>query len=117
MKVARISLFAALLVACSAVHGFGQTAVNVRVQNLLDQMTLEEKVGQMTQLTIEVVSVGDGTGIREPLMLDRKKLREALETMKIYDAGGVFISFAANRHSGSRFVDITILNRSGKLLR
>lgn len=47
----------------------------------------------------------------------RKKLREALETMKSYDAGGVFISFAANRHSGSRFVDITILNRSGKLLR
>ncbi|SBT06215.1 Extracellular ligand-binding receptor [Candidatus Accumulibacter aalborgensis] len=47
----------------------------------------------------------------------RKKLREALETMKSYDAGGVFISFAANRHTGSRFVDITIVNRSGKLLR
>jgi len=102
MKVARISLFAALLVACSAVHGFGQTAVNVRVQNLLDQMTLEEKVGQMTQLTIEVVSVGDGTGIREPLMLDRKKLREA-----ILDRGaGAFFNIGTHAHTLERWNEI-----------
>ena len=47
----------------------------------------------------------------------RKKLRDTLEAMKNYDAGGVFITFSANRHAGSRFVDITILNRAGKLLR
>lgn len=47
----------------------------------------------------------------------RQKLRDALETMKNYDAGDVFISFSANQHAGSRFVDITILNRAGKLLR
>ncbi len=102
MKVARISLFAALLVACTAVHGFGQTAINVRVQNLLDQMTLEEKVGQMTQLTIEVVSVGDGAGIREPLMLDRKKLREA-----ILDRGaGAFFNIGTHAHTLERWNEI-----------
>ena len=47
----------------------------------------------------------------------RKKLRDTLEAMKNYDVGGVFITFSANRHAGSRFVDITILNRAGKLLR
>lgn len=47
----------------------------------------------------------------------RKKLRDALETLWNYDAGGVFISFSPKQHAGSHFVDITILNRSGKLLR
>lgn len=47
----------------------------------------------------------------------RKKLRDTLEAMRDYDAGGVFIGFAPERHAGSRFVDITILNRDGKLLR
>jgi branched-chain amino acid transport system substrate-binding protein len=47
----------------------------------------------------------------------RKKLRDTLEAMKDYDAGGVFIGFSPEKHAGSRFVDITILNRDGKLLR
>ena len=48
---------------------------------------------------------------------NRKKLRDTLEALKDYDAGGIFISFSAEKHAGSRFVDITILNRDGKLLR
>jgi len=47
----------------------------------------------------------------------RKKVRDALEAIRNYDAGDVFISFSPKRHAGSRFVDITILNRAGKLLR
>ncbi|MEF8726955.1 MAG: ABC transporter substrate-binding protein [Accumulibacter sp.] len=47
----------------------------------------------------------------------RRKLRDALEGLSQHDFGGVFISFSSRRHAGSRFVDITILNRSGKLLR
>lgn len=47
----------------------------------------------------------------------RKKLRDTLEAMREYDAGGVFVSFAPEKHAGSHFVDITILNRDGKLLR
>lgn len=48
---------------------------------------------------------------------NRKKLRDTLEAMKEYDAGGLFIGFGPEKHAGSRFVDITILNRDGKLLR
>ncbi len=47
----------------------------------------------------------------------RKKLREALEAMRDYDAGGLFIRFSPTSHSGSEFLDITILNREGKVLR
>ena len=47
----------------------------------------------------------------------RKKLREALEAMRDYDAGGLLIRFSPSSHSGSEFLDITILNREGKVLR
>lgn len=47
----------------------------------------------------------------------RKKLREALEAMRDYDAGGLLIRFSPSSHSGSEFLDITILNREGKILR
>lgn len=47
----------------------------------------------------------------------RKKLREALEAMRDYDAGGLFIRFSPSSHSGSEFLDITILNKEGKVLR
>ncbi len=47
----------------------------------------------------------------------RKKLREALEAMRDYDAGGLFIRFSPSSHSGSEFLDITILNREGRILR
>jgi branched-chain amino acid transport system substrate-binding protein len=47
----------------------------------------------------------------------RKKLREALEAMRDYDAGGLLIRFSPSSHSGSEFLDITILSKEGKVLR
>ena len=46
-----------------------------------------------------------------------KRVREALESMRDYDAGGMFISFTPGNHAGSRYTDITVLNRDGHLLR
>lgn len=46
-----------------------------------------------------------------------KKLRDALEVMRAYDAGGLAIGFSPDNHVGSRYSDITILSRSGRLLR
>lgn len=46
-----------------------------------------------------------------------KKLRDALEAISGYDVGGIVIGFAADDHIGSRYSDITILNRNGRLLR
>lgn len=46
-----------------------------------------------------------------------KKLRDALEQVRGFDAGGMTISFAPDNHVGSLYSDITILNRNGRLLR
>ena len=48
-----------------------------RVLELLQKMTIEEKVGQMTEVTIDVVSKGPD-GRTEPHELDEAKLQEAL---------------------------------------
>ena len=47
----------------------------------------------------------------------RRKLRDALESIRDYDAGGLIIRFSQASHSGSDFLDITILGRDGKVLR
>ena len=52
-----------------------------KIDELLAKMTLEEKVGQMTQVTLEVVA-GD-TSEDGWLMLDEKKLRDAIITHKV----------------------------------
>jgi ABC-type branched-subunit amino acid transport system substrate-binding protein len=47
----------------------------------------------------------------------RKKLREALEAMRDFDAGGIAIRFAPDSHAGADYLDITILGKDGRLLR
>ncbi len=47
------------------------------IDSLLKRMTLEEKVGQMTQVTIDVVSVGSD-GRQEPHAIDDAKLEKAI---------------------------------------
>ena len=50
---------------------------SARVEALLAQMTLEEKVGQMTQLTLTAVAA-EGGPQRDSVRLDPAKLREAI---------------------------------------
>ncbi|MBI2307696.1 MAG: ABC transporter substrate-binding protein [Rhodocyclales bacterium] len=47
----------------------------------------------------------------------RRKLRDALEQIRDYDVGGQYISYAPDNHVGVHYVDITILNKEGRLLR
>ncbi len=48
------------------------------IDALIAQMTIEEKVGQMTQLNLDVVCVGEIYKLQEPHRLDPEKLRNAL---------------------------------------
>ncbi len=41
----------------------------------------------------------------------------SLESLHNLDLGGFFIDFSASKHTGSRFVDLTMLTASGKVLR
>lgn len=52
-----------------------------RIESLLRRMTLEEKVGQMTQVTIDVVSVPNAVGRNH--RLDPQKLEDAILKWKV----------------------------------
>ncbi len=54
-----------------------------KAQALLSQMTLEEKAGQMTQLTIEMISKGEGFNLEKPHALDTTKLQNVIVNLGI----------------------------------
>jgi beta-glucosidase len=58
-----------------------------RIDSIMSQMTLEEKVGQMAQYTIDVIgkSTGNGSSV-EPFQFDKAKLDTVLRQ---YKAGSI----------------------------
>ncbi len=60
-----------LLFVLSQVSFSQQASIDERVENLIDQMTLEEKAGQMTQLNISVINT---TGQQRDVILDPEKV-------------------------------------------
>ncbi len=58
--------------------------IDRKVQSLLSKLTLEEKVGQMTQITMDVIAVDGDNGQRlEPVVIDSLVLDSALRIYKI----------------------------------
>ena len=55
----------------------------IDIDALLAQMSIEEKVGQMTQLTIDVIAEGKPYQLKDPLTINEDKLREALLTYHV----------------------------------
>ncbi|WP_455286151.1 ABC transporter substrate-binding protein [Cupriavidus necator] len=49
--------------------------------------------------------------------LTRERLVTALEGMRDYDLGGILISYSPTRHTGSSFVEMSIVSSTGKLIR
>jgi branched-chain amino acid transport system substrate-binding protein len=47
----------------------------------------------------------------------RSKLIKAMETINNYDLGGTRVSFSPSNRVGSRYVEVTVIGASGKLLR
>lgn len=47
----------------------------------------------------------------------REKLVSALETMKDFDVGGFPVNYAGGNRLGSRFAEVTLIGKSGKLMR
>ena len=49
--------------------------------------------------------------------LNRETFVDAMEKMNDVDLGGFFVSYSPKSHTGSKFVDLTIIGREGKFLR
>lgn len=74
-----------LLLSAAAISAQNSAAgkdVDARADALLKQMTLEEKIGQMTQVTLEVVSKPE-TRFGEPHLLDAEKLKTAVASYHV----------------------------------
>ena len=55
-----------------------------KINNMINQMTIEEKVGQTCQITLDAILQKDSNGkLLEPHTIDQNKLREAIHTFKI----------------------------------
>jgi len=59
------------------------TALSIRsldkaIDEVVDKLSLEQKVGQMTQIDLGVIAVGSPCGLQQPQTLDKAKLREEL---------------------------------------
>ena len=64
------------------------------IKELMRKMTLEEKVGQMAQVTMDVITEGENQYVsNEPLELDQKLIRKALVEYKV----GSILNTANNR--------------------
>ncbi len=76
----KLAIIALCFVVCQ--YGYTQTpAEKQKIESLIKQMTLEEKVGQMTQVTLAVVAKG-GWGNRDG-SLDPVALKKAIDDYKV----------------------------------
>jgi beta-glucosidase len=67
-----------LMIACGKPEGDNVARIP-EVEKLLSEMTLEEKIGQMTQVTLEVLTQGDSIySSYEPLKLNEDSVRKAI---------------------------------------
>ncbi len=60
-----------------------ESPVSPFVKDLMSKMTLADKVGEMTQLSVDVISVGDPYNLKEPHTLDVAKLKNILVDLRV----------------------------------
>ena len=85
-----LSIFIAIVFFASC-NNSEKDAASDKAKSMLDKMTLEEKCGQMTQLTIEMISAYDSNTLVEPHALDPAKLQHVITEMgvgSILNVGG-----------------------------
>ena len=78
------------------------TEIEKKVNELLSKMTIEEKVGQMTQLNIDVISKGELYKLEEPHQLDSQKLNKAIVDYKV----GSILNCGSHTYSREHWHDI-----------
>jgi beta-glucosidase len=63
--------------------GFAQKQKDISIDSLLKGMTIEEKVGQMSQIDLGVIALGDICNLKSPQQLNISKLQQAITKYKI----------------------------------
>jgi beta-glucosidase len=74
-----IGLVIGLLIAsCNKPQTNAANQYGDKIEELVSKMTIEEKIGQMTQVTLDVISVGEIYNVPDPHRLDTAKLMKAI---------------------------------------
>lgn len=81
---------------------YGQAAKDPAIEALIDKMTIEEKVGQMTQLNLDVISTGEIYQLVEPHKLDTAKLRKAIVDYHV----GSILNCGGHAYTREHWLDI-----------
>ncbi|PWJ44183.1 glycoside hydrolase family 3 N-terminal domain-containing protein [Sediminitomix flava] len=91
---------------CTGTTAQSNNEDKLKIQEIISQMTLEEKAGQMTQVTLEVVSKGkDPFNIIQPLELDEAKLRNIIVEHKV----GSILNCGGFAHTPQKWQDLISL--------
>jgi len=73
-----------LFLCCVSLAAHAQKDNRAKVESMLKKMTLEEKVGQMAQVTLDVIGKGGNRySSDEPFSLDQKEMEKALVQYKL----------------------------------
>jgi len=79
-----------------------QENIDAKVKALLATMSLEDKCGEMTQLSIDVISVGSPYNLTEPHQIDAAKLKKVLVDLKV----GSILNCGGHGYSQSHWHEI-----------
>lgn len=60
-------------------HTHEDTLFDRALDQAVARMSLEEKIGQMTQIDLGVIAEGEPCGLKQPVQIDAEKLRTAIE--------------------------------------
>lgn len=77
-------------------------SIDKKVDRLVSQMSLDEKIGQMTQVTLAVVSKGSVKKPDSPQQIDTTKLKEALLKFKV----GSILNVTDHAYSRQHWYDL-----------
>ncbi|MCI4668339.1 MAG: glycoside hydrolase family 3 C-terminal domain-containing protein [Bacteroidia bacterium] len=76
--------------------------IKARVAAIMEKMDLADKVGEMTQLTLDMLSVGEPFNLASPHQLDSAKLRKALVELRV----GSILNIGASEYTVEHWNEI-----------
>ena len=98
----KIAAFLSLSIFCG-ISCFGQINSNeIKIDALLKKMTIEEKAGQMTQLSLDMVCDGNPYALVEPLHINPDKLKHVVQQLHV----GSILNLGTTAHLPERWQEI-----------
>ena len=100
---ARLTLFAAgLLLPFLLPAQSLNPAIEKKIGALLAKMTIAEKAGEMTQLSLDMICVGSPYNVTQPLTIDSAKLRQVIQDYHV----GSILNVGTSAHTAARWQEI-----------